>query len=100
MAVGSVRSGVIQVIADGVNSSPGRIKGTQTLLEVGYKAKAQRRLLATRINHHFWDVRSQAFSPWLSPADTDDGDQLVNDVVSEVGGRHPHSKSDDDKPPR
>jgi hypothetical protein len=89
---------VIQVIADGVDSSPANIKSNKLLSENGYDSEVQRRLLATNINHHFWDVRGQSFAPWLNPADTDQ-DQLVDAVVQNVQNRHPRAKRDDDTPP-
>ena len=93
----SVGNAVIKVIADGVNSSPGRVKRNQLLSEVGYDER-QRRLIATDINHHFFDERGQAFYPWLAPADTAQ-DQKVAAVIRNVQERNPHKKTKADPAP-
>ena len=94
----SVADAVIKVIADGVNSSPGRVKRNQLLSEVGYNSQMQRRLIATNINHHFFDARGQAFYPWLAPADTAQ-DQKVAAVIQNVQKRNPHKKTRADPAP-
>lgn len=94
----SVSDAVIKVIADGVNSSPSHVMPDQLLSKVGYDSDVQRRLIATNINHHFFDEREQAFHPWLSPADTAQ-DQKVAAVIQNVKNRNPHQKTPADPAP-